>query len=124
MFKRETKTYADGLLEGQALAQAGFERTLCVLREELVDMRRERNQQAQRADASCDLLLQHLGTRAISLDGKREEGQRIEQQLRAVSTLTSMPDPTDDIPYGDPRGEYRTPGEASLFRPAQHEDVA
>ncbi len=121
MFKPK-KTYADGLLEGQAFARQEFERILAVLREELTDMRRERNQQAGRADAACDLLLQHLGTRAISLAGKREETERTERQLRVVSTLASIPDPTEELPFGDPRGEYADPSGASLF--ATGEDVA
>lgn len=120
MFKR--KTYADGLLEGQTHARQEFERTLAVLREELADMRRERNQQAARADAACDLLLQHLGTRAISLAGKQEEQERADRNLRTVSTLTALPDPTEELPFGDPRGSYQSAREASLF--ATGEDVA
>lgn len=74
----------------------------------------------QRADAAADLLLQHLGTRAISLAGKQEEVVREERHVRAVQTLSALPDTTEDLPIGHPNGIFKTRADASLF----NEDVA
>jgi hypothetical protein len=113
-------SYVKGFKDGQLQALQQFERLLSVLREELSDARRDRDYQMSRADAAADLLLQHLGTRAISLAGKQEEVERTERQVRAVSTLSQIGDPTEELPLGDPRGTYKNAREAGLF----NEDVA
>jgi len=113
--------YASGYKDGQLQALSQFERVLATLREEIADLRRDRDAATTRADAAADLLLAHLGARAISLAGKAEETERSERQVRAVSTLTSLGDPTEDLPYGDPRGLYASKHEASLVG---GEDVA
>lgn len=78
----------------------------------------------QRADAAADLLLTHLGTRAISLAGKQEEVERVERHVRTTQALTALPDPFEELPYGDPRGLYKSKAEASLFTADSIEDVA
>lgn len=114
--------YAKGYQDGELYSVQQFERILAICREEMADLRRDRDAQLQRADAACDLLLQHLGTRAISLAGKHEEVARDERHTRAVQTLASLPDPTEDLPYGDPRGTFANAKAASLFEGG--EDVA
>lgn len=99
-----------------------FERSIALLQEELADLRQERNAQQARADAACDLLLGHLGARAISLAGKQEEVERHERMDRGVRTLTTMIDPTEELPIGDPRGLFKSASEAGLF--SDGEDVA
>ncbi len=74
----------------------------------------------QRADNGADLLLQHLGARAISLAGRQDEAETLERKVRAVSTLSQLGDPTEELPFGDPRGLYKSAKEASL----SGEDVA
>lgn len=98
-----------------------YERILAILREEVADLRAERDRQLSRADAAADLLLQHIGSRAISLAGKQEEVARSERHVRAVQTLASIPDPTEDLPLGHPSGRFASASEASLF---SGEDVA
>lgn len=121
MFKRETKTYADGLLDGADRESARFERVLAVLREELADARADRDKQLVRGDAACDLLLQHLGARAISLVGQAQEERRAERNARAVRTFSALPDPTDELPYGHPDGLYASERDANRF--ATGEDI-
>lgn len=106
--------YAKGYEAGRVSSFQEFERVLAILREENADLRRDRDLQISRADAAADLLLQHIGARAISLAGKQEESERSERQVKAVSALASIPDPTDDLPLGHPRGLYRNAAEASL----------
>lgn len=113
--------YADGYEKGRSHVLQDFERVLAVCREELSDVRRDRDLQMQRADAAADLLLHHLGAKSISLAGQQEEAASRERQLAAVRTLSNLPDPTEDLPYNDPRGTYRSAHEASLF--ADAEDV-
>lgn len=117
--------YAEGLLQGldrgRTEANADFERLLAVLREEMSDLRRDRDCQLSRADAAADLLLQHLGARAISLAGQQEEAAATERKIRGISTLAQLGDPTEDLPLGDPRGTFKTAKEASLFA---GEDIA
>lgn len=107
--------YKDGYAEGRIQALQEFERVLALRDEEMSDLRRDRDNQMQRADAAADLLLQHIGARAISLAGKHEEVAREERKVRAVQTLAALPDPTDDLPYGDPRGTFASAADASLF---------
>ena len=85
-------------------------------------MRRDRDLQMQRADTAADLLLAHLGAKAISLVGQQEEAASRARQIAAVQTLSNLPDPTEDLPYNDPRGTYRSARDASLF--ADGEDVS
>jgi len=113
--------YANGYKDGEAAALNHFERVLAILREEMADARRERDYQSSRADSACDLLLQHLGARAISLAGKQEEVDRVDRKIRVVEKLASIPDPTEDLPYGDPRGQFKSAKDAALFG---GEDVA
>lgn len=117
MFKSR---YAEGFKDGHLQAVQHAERIYAVLREELSDLRRDRDAQLARADACVDLLLQHLGTRAITLEGMAREEKRAERNLETVKTLTSVADVDEDLPYGDPRGRYKDIREAALFS----EDVA
>ena len=120
-------SYERGYQQGRLQAIQESERIFAVLREEMADLRRDRDDQLRRADACVDLLLQHLGARAITLAGKAEETARVERQVRTTAALTQLGDPTEDLEYGDPRGIYRSAAEASIFPPApaaQHEDVA
>jgi hypothetical protein len=114
--------YADGIEKGRIQVLQDFERVLAVCREELSDVRRDRDLQMQRADTAADLLLHHLGAKAISLVGQQEEAASRARQLAAVQTLANLPDPTEDLPYSDPRGTYRSARDASLF--ADGEDVS
>lgn len=107
--------YADGAAASRDKADVEWERTIACVREELSDVRRDRDLQMARADAAADLLLQHLGTRAISLAGQQQEAAAFERKLTNVKTITQLPDPLEDIPYGDPRGTYKDEKEASLF---------
>jgi len=107
--------YADGLAVSHRKADDDWERTLAVLREELCEVRRDRDLQMARADAAADLLLQHLGTRAISLAGAQQEQAAFERKVKNVQTITALPDPTEEIPYGHPNGTYKDEKEASLF---------
>jgi hypothetical protein len=121
MWKGYSRGYADGIEKGRVQILQDFERVLAVCREELSDVRRDRDLQMQRADAAADLLLHHLGAKAISLVGQQEEAASRARQLAAVRTLSNLPDPTEDLPYNDPRGTYRSARDASLF--ADGEDV-
>lgn len=107
------KGYSDGYREGQLHAVQELERVLAILREELVDQRAARDAQSHRADAACDLLLGHLGARAISLEGEKRESERADRHVKAVQTLTMMPDPTDDLPIGHPMGTFKSDAEAA-----------
>jgi len=122
MWKGYARGYADGIEKGRVQILQDFERVLAVCREELSDVRRDRDLQMQRADAAADLLLHHLGAKAISLVGQQEEAASRARQLAAVRTLSNLPDPTEDLPYNDPRGTYRSARDASLF--ADGEDVS
>lgn len=106
--------YAQGLADGRAQALQDFERILAVLREELADARRDAAGQSHRADAACDLLLGHLGARAISLEGEKKEVERQERHIESVKSLVNIPDPTDELPYGHPQGLYSSEKEAML----------
>ena len=107
--------YANGFQDGRLCSLQEFERVLAVLREEMADLRRDRDNQMSRADAAADLLLQHLGTRAISLAGKTEEIERTERHRKSVEALVQLGDPTEELPLGDPRGSYRSAKDASIF---------
>ena len=107
--------YADGTNASRELHRGEWERTLACVREELADVRRDRDQQMQRADAAADLLLQHLGTRAISLAGQQAENDSMERKVKAVKAVNMLPDMTEDLPYGHPAGTYKDEKEASLF---------
>lgn len=113
MFNR--KGYVDGFQEGRVQALQEFERVLAVCREEMADLRRDRDLQMQRADAAADLLLQHLGTRAISLAGKQEEVAKQERHARNVGVLSHVVDPTEELPYGHPLSTFKSAKDASLF---------
>lgn len=106
--------YAKGLADGRAQALQEFERILAVLREEVADLRGIADNQAHRADAACDLLLGHLGARAISLEGEKREIERQDRHVEMVQKLASVPDPTDELPYGHPNGLYSSEKEAML----------
>jgi len=106
--------YAKGLQDGRAYALQDFERVLAVLREELGDARADAANQAHRADAAVDLLLGHLGERAISIAGEVRETERSERHIKAVQQLSTMPDPTDELPYGHPLGRFTSEREAAL----------
>lgn len=122
MWKGYSCGYREGLIEGRVQVLQDFERVLAVCREELSDVRRDRDLQMQRADTAADLLLHHLGAKAISLVGQQEEAASRARQIAAVQTLANLPDPTEDLPYNDPRGTYRSARDASLF--ADGEDVS
>lgn len=92
-----------------------YERILAILREEISDLRRDRDSQLSRADSAADLLLQHLGMRAISLAGKAEEVERTERHARAVQTLSALPDPTEELPLGHPNGMFKSAADAAIF---------
>jgi len=113
--------YASGFEAGYAKAVEAFERALALTREDLADARQEREKQQARADAAADLLLQHMGLRAITLAGKQDEVERAERSVRTTQALASIPDPTEELPFGHPNGTFKTPREASLFA---SEDVA
>jgi len=115
------KGHQDGYEKGRLQTISEYERVLEVLREEVVDLRRERDAQSHRADAAVDLLLGHLGERAISLAGEVREVERQERHIKSVQQLTALPDPTAELPYGDPRGLY--PSERAA-RVDVDEDVA
>lgn len=100
------KGYADGLLEGRELALQDSERHLSILREELKRVLVQRDEQAIRADNAADLLLQHIGLRSISLAGIKQESERRDQHINAVTRLATLPDPTEDLPLNDPRGTF------------------
>lgn len=112
--------YAKGVNDGRLQTIQEYERVLAVLREEVVDLRRERDSQSHRADAAVDLLLGHLGERAISQAGEQREVERQERHIRSVQQLTALPDPTEELPYGHPNGRYATERDARL----DSEDVA
>lgn len=112
--------YKDGYAEGRLHSLQEFERVLALRDEALSDMQRDRDNQMQRADAAADLLLQHIGARAISLAGKQEEQARAERHIKQTQLLAALPDPTEDLPYGDPRGTFASAKDATLFQ----EDVA
>lgn len=114
-------SYAQGYKDGQASGERQFERILAILREELADVRRDRDEQMRRADAAADLLLQHLGARAISLAGAQAEQQQVENKIKTVSALSMIPDPLDELPYDHPLSTYKSAKEASLVG---GEDVA
>lgn len=111
---RYWKGYNDGYAEGRLQAVSEYERVLAVLREEVADLRREREGQSHRADAAVDLLLGHLGERAISLAGEVREVERAERHISTVRQLTSLPDPTEELPYGHPSGRYKSEAEARV----------
>lgn len=106
--------YAKGMEEGRVQALHEFERLLAVCREEMADLRRTVAEQSHRADSAVDLLLGHLGARAISTAGQQAEAERSERHIRSVEALTSLPDPDAELPYGDPRGRYSSLTEAKI----------
>lgn len=108
------KGYNNGYQEGRLQTIQEYERILALLREECSDLRRERDGQSHRADAACDLLLGHLGARAISLAGEVREVERQDRHISAVKQLTAMPDPTDELPYGHPSGRYKSEADARV----------
>lgn len=108
------KGHADGVKEGRLQTLQEFERILAVLREELSDSRATAADQSHRADAAVDLLLGHLGARAISIAGEKSEVERQERHLQTVRTLTTMPDPTEELPYGHPNASYASSREARV----------
>lgn len=109
------KSYADGLLEGRELGLQEAERLLAILREELKLAYKQRDEQAMRADNASDLLLQHIGLRSISMAGIKQDNDRREQQINAVTRLATLPDPTEDLPLDDPRGTfYKNPQAAKI----------
>lgn len=112
--------YSRGLQDGRLQAIQECERVFAILREELADIRQEAVRQSHRADAACDLLLGHLGARAISLAGEQHENERADRHVRAVQQLTMLPDPTDDLPIGHPMGSFKSDREAAA---ALNEDV-
>lgn len=81
----------------------------------MADLRRDRDAQLARADAAVDLLLGHLGTRAITPEGRAATETHIEHRLQTVERLTRQTDPEVELPYGDPEGRYASPAEASFF---------
>lgn len=107
--------YANGYIAGELHAVQDFERVLAVLREELADARRDRDAQSSRADAAVDLLLGHLGTKAISLAGQRVEAERTERQIKMTENLSFITDPTEELPYNHPHASFKNAKEASLF---------
>lgn len=106
--------FKNGYQEGRVQALQEFERILAVLREEIVDLRADAAGQSHRADAACDLLLGHLGARAISLAGAQAEVDRAERHVRSVQGLVNMSDPTEDLPIGHPLGQFATDREAAI----------
>lgn len=106
--------YAQGLIDGRLQALSDFERVLAVLREELGDCRSTAATQSLRADAAVDLLLGHLGARAISLEGQKLEVERQDRHVNAVRQLTSLSDPTEEIPYSHPLSRYKSEAEARV----------
>lgn len=108
------KGHRDGYEAGRVQALHEFERVLAVLREELADSRAAAADQSHRADGAVDLLLGHLGAKAISLAGQKVEAERAERHIRSVQTITTMPDPTDELPYGHPNSLYKSEKEARV----------
>lgn len=108
------KTYERGFKDGNLAAVQNYERVVGILREELSDARRLADNQAARADAAVDLLLGHLGARAISLAGQQHEAEQVERRVRSVEALTKIPDIDAELPIGDPRGRYQSLAEAKL----------
>ena len=104
-------TYAEGLHRGIEIGKGDitmlredYERVLAILREELADVIARESHQAQRADAACDLLLTHLGARAISRLGQDAEGKRLHTMSKLAGQFAL--DPTDDHPLGTPGTEF------------------
>lgn len=108
-----TNGYLRGLADGRTQALQEFERVLAILREELADARTLAHEHAARADAACDLLLGHLGARAISSVGIQREVDAQERQVKTVKGLLAMPDPTEDLPYDHPDARYKSDAEAA-----------
>jgi len=108
------KGYKHGYDDGRVQALQEFERILAVLREELADSRADAAKQSHRADAACDLLLGHLGARAISLAGETRETERADRHVNAVKQLASLPDPTEELPIGHPFGLYQSEADARI----------
>ncbi len=104
--------YLKGYLEGQEAVRELYERQLAILREEIIDLKADRNNQAMRADAACDLLLQHLGTRAISRIGVEEEAAAARNASRFSADLSR--DPTDDLPIGTKGSLYEREEDAGI----------
>ena len=96
--------YNRGHVEGFQAAADIYERQLAIVREELATAQFALANQTLRADAAADILLQHLGARAISNAGT----QREEQSTRSTAHLFERMslDPTDDQPLGTPGTEY------------------
>lgn len=108
------RRYEQGFKDGHLAAVQNYERVVALLREELSDARQLAQAQAHRADSACDLLLGHLGVRAISLAGQQAEAERTEQHIRNVEAITALPDIDQEFPIGDPRGRYQSLAEAKL----------
>jgi hypothetical protein len=111
--------YSAGMVHGRDLGTSGietvrehYERALAILREEILNLKEDRNNQAARADAACDLLLQHLGARAISRLGVENECKQVENTRRFVSQVEM--DPTEDLPLGTPGSLYRDANGANI----------
>lgn len=114
------RTYERGFKDGQLQTVQNYERVVGILREELSDARRLADEQSSRADAAVDLLLGHLGTRAISLAGQQHEDKRAERNLETVKTLTAIPDFDEELPYDHPNARFKSHRDAALF----NDDVA
>lgn len=90
--------YSAGMLHGWDNRGNELERTVALLQEQLADARADARHQSERADAACDLLLRHLGARAISAAGRESEVAEVRAVSRVAKAMNE--DPLEDRPVG------------------------
>lgn len=90
--------YHPGYIRGRADGADAAERTIALLQEQLADARADARHQSERADAACDLLLRHLGARAISAAGRESEVAEVRAVSRVAKAMNE--DPLEDRPVG------------------------
>lgn len=96
-----------------------YERQIELLQSQLLNARAEAQRHCDRADAAVDELVKRIGLRAISDQGKQEEAQRAAHTEQIAEHAAQRADLMfEEVPFGDPRGRYKTQAEASI----EHED--
>lgn len=104
--------YAQGYMDGQVAANKVSERTICVLTEQIADLRLQVKHASDRADRAVDHLVTRVGLNAISESAKQEQRDR----AKAVTDIVKAQpfDPFRELPLGHPEGSYANASEAAL----------
>lgn len=92
-----------------------YERQLALLQEQLADARQEARDHRERADAAVDEIVKQRGLPAISAQSKRDAAGRAERTAALAEKAVVRADLMfEEVPFGDPRGRYAKPEDASL----------